>query len=199
MSETDAGIVIRGAHAIATSVTMADWLFVSYITPLAPGDEDYAHLARHAGERARACASTRAGPTRTIATSVYDYPLSARFDEVDTTVVFDDVFVPWEHVFVYRNVELVDRAVPRVARRTSTANFQSLVRFGVKLEFMAGLARKLAEMQAQRRRRRRPGDARRRHRRALRGLRRARQGRRALSAGQPTATRARTRSTSTRA
>ena len=27
--------MIRGAHAIATSVTMADWLYVSYITPLA--------------------------------------------------------------------------------------------------------------------------------------------------------------------
>ena len=43
----------------------------------------------------------------TIATSVYDYPLSARYDEVDTTVVFDDVFVPREHVFVYKDVELV--------------------------------------------------------------------------------------------
>src|SRR6185369_141874 len=28
--ETDGGIVIRGAHSIATSVTMADWLLVSY-------------------------------------------------------------------------------------------------------------------------------------------------------------------------
>ena len=42
MKETDAGIVIRGAHSIATSVTMADWLFVSYITPLTAGDVDYA-------------------------------------------------------------------------------------------------------------------------------------------------------------
>jgi 4-hydroxyphenylacetate 3-monooxygenase len=32
VKETDAGIVIRGAHAIATSVTMANWLYVSYIT-----------------------------------------------------------------------------------------------------------------------------------------------------------------------
>src|SRR5262249_12882966 len=38
VKETDAGIVIRGAHSIATSVTMANWLYVSYITPLAPGD-----------------------------------------------------------------------------------------------------------------------------------------------------------------
>src|SRR5881628_3058829 len=40
--ETDGGIVVRGAQAIATSATMADWLFLSYITPLVAGDEDYA-------------------------------------------------------------------------------------------------------------------------------------------------------------
>ena len=38
--ETAAGVVVRGAHAIATSATMADWLFLSYITPLVAGDED---------------------------------------------------------------------------------------------------------------------------------------------------------------
>src|SRR6266545_3832303 len=112
--ETAGGVVVRGAHAIATSATMADWLFVSYITPLVPGDEDY--------------------------------PLSSRFDEVDTTVVFNDVFVPWEQVFIYRNVDLVNAQFHDSPSHTS-ANFQALVRFGVKLEFMAGLAMRLAEVQ----------------------------------------------------
>ncbi|PYN70137.1 MAG: 4-hydroxyphenylacetate 3-hydroxylase, partial [Candidatus Rokuibacteriota bacterium] len=40
--ERDHGIVVRGCQAIATSAAMADWLFLSYITPLAPGDDDYA-------------------------------------------------------------------------------------------------------------------------------------------------------------
>jgi aromatic ring hydroxylase len=31
-----------------------------------------------------------------------DHPVSARFDEVDSLVIFDDVFVPWERVFLYR-------------------------------------------------------------------------------------------------
>src|SRR3989442_1174857 len=38
----DGGIVVRGAQAIATWGTVADWLFLSYITPLVPGAEDYA-------------------------------------------------------------------------------------------------------------------------------------------------------------
>ena len=64
VKETDAGIVIRGAHSIATSVTMADWLFVSYITPLAPGRRGLRDLARRARRRGGTAAPTRAGPTR---------------------------------------------------------------------------------------------------------------------------------------
>jgi 4-hydroxyphenylacetate 3-monooxygenase len=145
VKETDAGIVIRGAHAIATSVTMADWLYVSYITPLAPGDTDYA-ISLVMPVNAEGLRLYPRRPYATVATSVYDYPLSARYDEVDTTVVFDDVFVPWEHVFVYRNVDLV-AAQFRESPAHVTANFQALVRFGVKLEFTAGLAHKLVQTQ----------------------------------------------------
>ena len=98
-------------------------------------------------------------------------------------MVFDDVFVPWEHVFVYRNVDLVTAQFHESPAHV-TANFQSLVRFGVKLEFMAGLAHKLVGTQAERRRPDRPGHAGRRSRRLLRGLRCAGQGGRALPAGQ---------------
>ena len=142
--ETDAGIVIRGAHAIATSVTMANWLYVSYITPLAPGDTDYA-ISLVLPVNAKGLRLLPRRPYATLATSVYDYPLSARYDEVDTTVVFDDVLVPWEHVFVHKNVELVTAQFHESPAHT-TANFQSLVRFGVKLELLAGLAMKLVEV-----------------------------------------------------
>jgi len=145
VKETDAGIVIRGAHAIATSVTMADWLYVSYITPLAPGDVDYA-ISLVVPVHSEGLRLLPRRPYATVATSVYDYPLSARYDEVDTTVVFDDVFVPWEHVFVYKNVELVTAQFHESPAHV-TANFQSLVRFGVKLELLAGLVAKMAEVQ----------------------------------------------------
>jgi 4-hydroxyphenylacetate 3-monooxygenase len=123
---------------------MSDWLFLSYITPLAPGDDDYAISL----VLPIAAPGLRLYPRRPFsagATSVYDYPLSSRFDEVDVTVVLDDVFVPWEQVFIYRNVELVNGQFHDTPSHT-LANFQSLVRFGVKLEFLAGLALKLAEL-----------------------------------------------------
>jgi 4-hydroxyphenylacetate 3-monooxygenase len=143
--ETSAGIVVRGAHAIATSATMADWLFVSYITPLVPGDEDYA-ISLVMPMSAEGLRLYPRRPFASLATSVFDYPLSSRFDEVDTTVVFNDVLVPWEQVFIYRNVDLVNAQFHDSPSHT-TANFQALVRFGVKLEFMAGLAARLAEIQ----------------------------------------------------
>ena len=34
--------IMRGCQGITTSAVLADWLFISYITPLVPGDEDYA-------------------------------------------------------------------------------------------------------------------------------------------------------------
>jgi len=142
--ERDDGIVVRGCQAIATSAAMADWLFLSYITPLAAGDDDYA-LSLVMPMNAEGLKLYPRRPYAAQATSVYDYPLSSRFDELDVTVVFDDVFVPWEHVFVYRRVDLVNAQFHETPSHTM-ANFQSLVRFGVKLEFLAGLAMKLVEL-----------------------------------------------------
>jgi 4-hydroxyphenylacetate 3-monooxygenase len=146
VAERDGGIVIRGGQGITTAAVLADWLFISYITPLGPGDEDYA-ISFVTPVNAP---GIRIHPRRPYAqgtTSVFDYPLSSRFDEVDATVVFDDVFVPWEHVFIYRDVSLVNAQFHESPSHT-LANFQSLVRFTVKLEFMAGLALKLLEVHA---------------------------------------------------
>jgi 4-hydroxyphenylacetate 3-monooxygenase len=150
VGEREGGIVVRGCQGITTSAVLADWLFISYITPLVPGDDDYA-ISFVTPVNAP---GLRIHPRRPYAqgtTSVFDYPLSSRFDEVDATVVFDDVFVPWEQVFIHRNVELVNAQFHETPSHT-LANFQSLVRFTVKVEFMAGLALKLLEVHAGERR-----------------------------------------------
>src|SRR5262249_8970650 len=146
VKERDDGIVVRGSQGITTSAILADWLFISYITPLVEGDDVYAVSF----VTPVAAPGVRIYPRRPYAqgvSSVFDYPLSSRFDEVDCTVVFDDVVVPWEHVFIDRNVGLVNAQFHETPSHT-LANFQSLVRFSVKLEFMAGLAVKLAEVHA---------------------------------------------------
>ncbi|MGH7908111.1 MAG: 4-hydroxyphenylacetate 3-hydroxylase family protein [Candidatus Binataceae bacterium] len=144
VKERDDGIVLRGAHMIGTSAIMADGIFLSYIVPLQPGDED------HALSLYMPCDATglRMYPRRPYAmgtNSVYDYPLSSRFDESDSLIVMHDVFVPWEHVFIYRNVDLVNAHMAESGSHVM-ANFQALARFTVKMRFAAGLARRLSEL-----------------------------------------------------
>jgi 4-hydroxyphenylacetate 3-monooxygenase len=77
--------------------------------------------------------------------SAFDYPLSSRFDESDSYVIFDNVFVPWERVFIYRNVEL-SRDQWRKTPSHLLGNHQAQTRYVTKLRFMAGLAQRMNEI-----------------------------------------------------
>jgi 4-hydroxyphenylacetate 3-monooxygenase len=70
--------------------------------------------------------------------------LSARFDENDALVWFEDVKVPWERVFVYRDTDMC-RAQFHDTLGHTFQNYQAQIRLGVKIRFLAGLARRLAE------------------------------------------------------
>jgi 4-hydroxyphenylacetate 3-monooxygenase len=144
VDERDDGIVLRGAQMIGTSAVMADGIFLTYIVPLQPGDE------AHAVSVFLPCSTPglRIYPRRpyaTMATSVYDYPLSSRFDETDSLIVLHDVAVPWEHVFVYRDIPLLSAQFFETGSHL-LGNFQALVRFATKMRFAAGLARSLVEL-----------------------------------------------------
>jgi 4-hydroxyphenylacetate 3-monooxygenase len=51
--------------------------------------------------------------TSAVMGSPFDYPLSSRLDENDTIFILDRVFVPWENVFVYGDVEKAGAFFPR--------------------------------------------------------------------------------------
>src|SRR5438105_4329652 len=84
-------------------------------------------------------------PYAANATSEFDYPLSSRFDETDALIVLDNVFVPWEHVFCYRNIQLCRDQWWRTPSH-SYGNHQAQVRYAVKLHFLMGLAKRLCEI-----------------------------------------------------
>jgi 4-hydroxyphenylacetate 3-monooxygenase len=122
---------------------MSDYVFVSCILPLKPGDEDYA-ISVVVPNNAPGLKIYTRRPYALGVTSVYDYPLASRFDETDSLIVFDDVFVPWEHVFVYRDLA-VTFAQFTEAPAHELGNTQSQIRFASKLQFLAGLARRLCD------------------------------------------------------
>ena len=142
VSETGEGIVIRGAQMLATGAAVADELFVSCIKPLTPEDSDFAigFAIPIATDGLKLYCRHAYAPA---ASSRYDYPLSTRYDETDALVVFDDVHVPWERVFVNRDVAGVRRQFFETGAHV-LGNWQAQIRFSVKLEFIAGLAAKVA-------------------------------------------------------
>jgi 4-hydroxyphenylacetate 3-monooxygenase len=144
VKETDSGIVISGAQQVATGGVLSDYIQLSCIHPLQPGDENYANCVA-----IPVCApGVKLFPRRPFALRAdnsFDYPLSSRFDESDSYVVFDNVFVPWEHVFIYRNIELTRDQWFKTPSHIY-GNHQAQVRYVTKLRFMMGLAQRTIEM-----------------------------------------------------
>ncbi|WP_053202603.1 4-hydroxyphenylacetate 3-hydroxylase N-terminal domain-containing protein [Jiangella muralis] len=142
VEERAEGIVIRGAQMLATGAAVADELFVSCIKPLTPEDRDFA-VAFAVPVATPGLKLYCRRPYATAASSAFDYPLSSRYDETDALVVFDDVLVPWERVFVDRDVAALRRMFYETGAHV-LGNWQAQIRFVVKLRFIAGLARKIA-------------------------------------------------------
>jgi 4-hydroxyphenylacetate 3-monooxygenase len=144
VKERDDGIVISGAQQLATGGAISDLIHLSCIHPLQPGDENYANcLAVPVNAPGLKLYPRR--PFALQATNSFDYPLSSRFDESDSYVVFDNVFVPWERVFIFRNIQ-VSRDQWFKTPSHSYGNHQAQVRYVTKLRFMIGLAQRMNEM-----------------------------------------------------
>src|SRR5256714_12879515 len=142
--ERDGGIVISGAQQLATAGAISDFIHLSCIHPLAPGDENYANcLAVPVNAPGVKLYPRR--PFAMGATNAFDYPLSSRFDETDSYVVFDNVFVPWERVFIYRNIELSRDQWWKTPSHLY-GNHQAQGRYVTKLRFMIGVAQRMNEM-----------------------------------------------------
>ena len=78
------------------------------------------------------------------AVSVYDNPISSRFDENDALIYFDDVKVAWDRVFVYRDADMC-RAQFHDTQGHAYQNYQAQIRLSVKIAFLAGIARRITE------------------------------------------------------
>ncbi len=144
VAERDGGIVLKGAQQLGTGAAFADAIYISCIHPLVPGDEAYA-FAVAVPSNAPGLKIYCRRPYALGATSRFDYPLSTRFDEIDALIVLDNVFVPWENVFCYRNLELCRDQWWKTPSH-SYGNHQAQVRYAVKLRFLMGLTKRLCEI-----------------------------------------------------
>lgn len=141
VEDTEHGIVVRGARVLATLAPFADELAIYPRTPLPVGVEPYALafcVPMSAPGLKFICRDSVSGSANR-----FDHPLSSRFDEQDAFVIFDNVEVPRDRVFIDGNL-----AVYNSVMQTSwmpNIMHQTMIRARVKLEFAWGLGRRMAE------------------------------------------------------
>src|SRR5262247_3070112 len=143
--ETDAGIVVSGAKVVATNSALTHYNFLGQnmgqdindesmvVMFMAPMDTPGIKLICRASYEMAAAASG----------SPWDYPLTSRFDENDAIFVLDNAFIPWENVFIHRDIERLKQFYPR-SEFANGLTFQGCTRFAVKLDFITGLLYKAA-------------------------------------------------------
>jgi 4-hydroxyphenylacetate 3-monooxygenase len=141
VGETDDAIVVRGARMLATLAPFADELLVYPGSDIRPQD----------GRYALSFALPIATPgLRFICRDSYskqrdpfDYPLSSRFDEMDAVVIFDDVEIPNERVFLDGDTVGYSEVITDTGWRGHIMH-QAFTRAYVKLSFALGLGHLIA-------------------------------------------------------
>jgi 4-hydroxyphenylacetate 3-monooxygenase len=136
------GITVKGAKMLGTSAIMANEVFVTTIQPLKPGEEPYA-LSFAIPVNIKGLKILSRKSYELAAGSIFDNPLSSRFDENDAVLYFDEVRVPWERVFVAGDAAMCQAQFHATPAHVYQ-NYQCQIRLMVKLRFFAGLGRKIA-------------------------------------------------------
>ncbi len=140
--ETSEGLVIRGARMLATMGPICDEMLIYNLPGMRPGDEPHATafaVPIDAPGLRQICREPYDRGDR----AEYDHPLAANFEECDSVLIFDDVLVPWERVFIYNSVPLANALYVDTALRNHTAH-QTNVRALVKMRFAVGIAQAVA-------------------------------------------------------
>lgn len=138
---TKEGLVIKGAKLLATQGGLTDEVLVFSAPKLIPNpDEAFAFTLPSDTDGVRFICRE----SFTNGDSSFDYPLSSRFEEMDSIVVFDNVLVPWDRVFFYHNAEIATRFFTMSSFHPFTLH-QVITRQVVKTEFMLSVAKLLVE------------------------------------------------------
>lgn len=143
VKRTSDGIIVRGSRVLGTLAPFSDENS-SFGLPIiaSEAEEKYAlgFMVRVNAPGLHWVCRDTFDPNR----SAHDYPISGRFEEMDTVAIFDDVEVPWEDVFDYQDQKVHNFALPTMRFHESLGH-HVLVKNVAKSRFMFGLAHLVAE------------------------------------------------------
>ena len=143
VEERGDGIVVKGARMLATIAPIADELLVFPSTVLRGTPEDapfsYAFAIQNDAPGLRYLCRTGLHHGG----GVHDEPLASRYEEMDAVVVFDNVFIPNERVFMLGRPDLCN-AWYQETGAGALMTHQVVTRTIAKSEFFLGLASEIA-------------------------------------------------------
>ncbi|MFD2922674.1 4-hydroxyphenylacetate 3-monooxygenase, oxygenase component [Halobacillus naozhouensis] len=134
------GLVVKGAKLLATQGGITDEIIVFS----APGVQDKSHAFAFSIPSDTTGLKFACRPSFVKDASHFNAPLSSRFEEMDTVVIFDDVLVPWERVFFYDNVKVANDFYIKGNFVPFTLH-QIVSRQVIKMEFILGLAQMIVD------------------------------------------------------
>jgi aromatic ring hydroxylase len=130
--ETDAGIVVSGRIGMHTSPAYAEDVYVGALNGIKIGEHNASFIVP-VGDPGATTVCRKIAPRHP---NRFVSPLSSRFDELDGQMWLDDVFIPWERVF------LVEPSPEPIA---TWLLWHHLYGWLAKAEFTLGLALALAD------------------------------------------------------
>ncbi|PKR82767.1 4-hydroxyphenylacetate 3-monooxygenase, oxygenase component [Heyndrickxia camelliae] len=141
VKETKDGIVIKGARLLSTQGGITDEILV---IPAGGNFIDESYIYAFSIPSNTPGLKFLCRESFVLSDSSFDYPLGSRFEEMDTIVVFDEVIVPWENVFLYKDYNIAFSMFQDTNFNTLLL-YQALTRMIVKTEFILGLAENLID------------------------------------------------------
>lgn len=140
VGKNEKGIVIKGARLLATQGGITDEVLVFSVGGVFDQENGFAFSIPSNSEGLRfVCRESFVGGD-----SSFNYPLSSRYEEMDTIVVFDNVLVPWERVFYYDNIEVSNTFMSSSSFQPFTLH-QAISRQIVKTEFVLGVVQSIID------------------------------------------------------
>ena len=138
VKETDAGLVVKGARLLATLGPLANEIEVFPSTLLKAAKENIPYAIAFTLPIATPGLRLICRDSYDEGKSTFDAPLSSRYEEMDAVVIFDNVLVPWERVFMHQDPELCNHAF---AQTNAVVHMMHQVACGklAKVEFIVGL------------------------------------------------------------
>ena len=146
VKEQDDGLVVSGAKVVATTSSLTHYNFIANNGALPIKTKPFAFVCMVPTDAPGVKLLCR--PSYEYMSAVmgtpFDYPLSSRMDENDSILIFENVFVPYDNVFAYGDLDKVNHFFPR-SGFLPRFMFQGCTRLAVKLDFLAGLLLKAVD------------------------------------------------------